>query len=109
MLGAQVSAWSQKAKSPQSNSEGFISERAFAAFADLTNALASAPRGLSGLLTLLDRRLHVVTATLELPEDAFGGHLALEVLDRTFESTFTNVNFDRLALYGFNHERFCSF
>ena len=106
MLGVRVSVWSQKAKSLQSNSEGFISERAFA---DLTNALASAARGLRGFLTLLDRWFHVVTATLELPEDALGGHLALEVLDRTFESTFTNVNFDRLALYGFNHERFCSF
>jgi hypothetical protein len=30
------------------------------------------------------------------------------VLDRTLESTFTNVNFDRLTLYGLNHERFCS-
>jgi len=46
---------------------------------------------------------------LELSKDAFGGHLALEVLHRTFESTFTDVNFDWLALYGFDHERFCSF
>jgi hypothetical protein len=30
------------------------------------------------------------------------------VLDRTLESTFTDVNFDRLTLYGLNHERFCS-
>ena len=50
-----------------------------------------------------------MTAALELTEDAFGRHLAFEVLDRTLESTFTNVNFDRLALYGFDHERFCSF
>jgi hypothetical protein len=39
-----------------------------------------------------------VTAALELAEDAFGRHLALEVLDRTLESTFTDVNFDRLTL-----------
>jgi hypothetical protein len=50
-----------------------------------------------------------MTPTLELSKDAFGGHLALEVLHRTLESTFTDVNFDRLALYGFNHERFRSF
>jgi hypothetical protein len=106
MPGAQASVSNQKSKSPRSNSEGFVSERALG---DLTNALAAAACGLRGFLTLLDRRLHVVTATLELPEDALGGHLALEVLDRTLESTFTNVNFDRLALYGFDHERFCSF
>ena len=49
-----------------------------------------------------------MTPTLELPKDPFGGHLPLEVLHRTFESTFTDVNFDRLTLYGLNHERFCS-
>jgi hypothetical protein len=106
MPGAQGSVSSQKVKSLQSNSEGFVSERAFV---DLTNTLASAASSLSGLLPFLDRRLHVVTAALELSEDALGGHLALEVLDRTLESTFTNVNFDRLALYGFDHERFFSF
>jgi hypothetical protein len=75
----------------------------------LTNALAAAARSLRGFLPLLDRRLHVVTAPLELPKDALRRHLALEVLDRTFDSTFTDVNFDWLALYGFNHERFFSF
>ena len=49
-----------------------------------------------------------MTAALELPEDALGGHLALKMLDRTLESTFTHVNFDWFALYGLNHERFCS-
>jgi len=50
-----------------------------------------------------------MTASLELSEDSLGCHFALEVLDRTFESPFTDVNFDRLALYGLNHERFGSF
>jgi hypothetical protein len=50
-----------------------------------------------------------VTAPLELAEDALGRHLALEVLDRTLESTLTDVNFDWLTLYGLDHERFCSF
>ena len=49
-----------------------------------------------------------MTAPLELTKNALGRHLALEVLDRTLESTFTDVNFDRLTLYGLNHERFCS-
>jgi hypothetical protein len=75
----------------------------------LTNALPAATRSLCGLFSFLDRRLHVVTTALELPEDALGRHLALEVLDRSLESAFTNVNFDRLALYGFDHERVGSF
>jgi hypothetical protein len=49
-----------------------------------------------------------VTAPLELAEDALGCHLALEMLDRTLESTFTDVNFDWFDLYGLDHERFCS-
>ena len=49
-----------------------------------------------------------MTAPLQLAEDALGRHLALQVLDRTLESTFTDVNFNRLTLYGLNHERFCS-
>ena len=50
-----------------------------------------------------------MTAALELTEDAFGRHLAFEVLDRALESTFTDVNFDWLTLYGLDHERFGSF
>jgi hypothetical protein len=76
--------------------------------ADLTNALATPACGFSRLLSLLDRGLHVVAPTLELTKDALGRHLALEVLDRALESTFTDVNFDRPTLYGLNHERFCS-
>ena len=106
MLGAQGRVSSQKVKSLRSNSKGFVSVRTVV---DLTNTLATAARSLRGLLPFLDRGLHVVTAALELPENALGGHLALEVLDRTLEATLTNVNFDGLALYGFDHERFCSF
>jgi hypothetical protein len=50
-----------------------------------------------------------MTASLQLSEDALGRHFALEVLDRTFESAFTDVNFDWLTLDGLNHERFGSF
>jgi len=49
-----------------------------------------------------------MTASLELPEDALGRHLTLQVLDRALESTFTDVNFDRLTLDGLNHGCFCS-
>ena len=49
-----------------------------------------------------------MTAPLELAEDSLGRHLALEVLDRTFEPTLTHVNFDWFALYGLDHERVCS-
>jgi len=49
-----------------------------------------------------------MTTTLELAEDALGRHFALEVLDRALEPTLTHVNFDWFALYGLDHERFCS-
>jgi hypothetical protein len=78
------------------------------AFGQLADALASPSSGLSRLLPLLDRRFHVVTASLELAEDTLGRHLALEVLDRALEPTFTDVNFDWFALNGLDHERFCS-
>jgi len=49
-----------------------------------------------------------MAAPLELPQDTLGGHLTLQMLDRALEPTFTHVNFDWFALYGLDHERFCS-
>jgi hypothetical protein len=49
-----------------------------------------------------------VTAALELSKDSFGRHLTLEMLDRTLQSTFANMNFDGFALYGLDHELFGS-
>ena len=43
--------------------------------------------GFSDLLADLDGGLHVVTTPLQLPQNAFSGHLALEVLDRQVELT----------------------
>ena len=49
-----------------------------------------------------------MAAALQFPENAFGGHLAFEVLDRTLESTITHVNFNRFTLYCFaRHEILC--
>jgi hypothetical protein len=60
-------------------------------------ALAAAPGGLAGLLPALDRGLHVVAAALELAEDALGGHLALEVLDRALDALVTDGDLEGLA------------
>src|SRR5262249_29677334 len=60
-------------------------------------ALATAARGLGGLLAALDRRLHVVPTALEFAEHALCGHLALEVLDRAFDSLVTDGDLEGLA------------
>lgn len=49
-----------------------------------------------------------MASPLELTKDPFGRHLPLEMLDRALEPTITDVNFDWLALYGLDHERFFS-
>jgi hypothetical protein len=46
-----------------------------------------------------------MASALELAKDALGGHLALQVLDRAFQPTLSDVNFDGLTLYGLYHER----
>jgi hypothetical protein len=53
------------------------------------------------LLTLLDRRLHVVAALLQLPQQTFGGKLALEVFDGTLNPFAVNDDLKRLTLNGF--------
>ena len=45
-----------------------------------------------------------MTSPLELTKNALGCHLTLEVLNRTLEPTFADVNFDGIDLYGLNHE-----
>ena len=64
-------------------------------------ALAATARGLGGLLSALDRRLHVVTAALQLAEDAFTRHLALEMLDGSLDALVSDLDFERFALNGF--------
>src|SRR5687768_1830135 len=89
--------------------------------AKLTAACASAAcrtRDLVGLLTLapatscfahllaaLHARLHVVAAALELAQDAFSSHLALEVLDGALDALVANLDFERLTLNGFSGVR----
>jgi hypothetical protein len=56
-------------------------------------ALASAPGGLAHLLSALDRRLHVMPTALELAQDPFRSHLALEVLDGAFDPLLADGDF----------------
>ena len=44
-----------------------------------------------------------MTTTLELAKDALCRHLALEVLDRTLNAFFADLNLDRLALNCFTN------
>ena len=64
-------------------------------------ALAAATRCFGNLLTLLDRRLHVVPALLQLPQQALGGKLALEVFDGTLDPFAVNDDLQGLTLNGF--------
>src|SRR5450432_4212764 len=64
-------------------------------------ALAAAASGFALLLALLDRGLHVMSAALQLTQDAFRSHLALEVLDRTLDAFVADLNLERPALNRF--------
>lgn len=64
-------------------------------------ALATTASCLAHLLTLLDRRLHVVAAALQLAQNALRSHLALEVLDRTLNAFVANLDLERPALNRF--------
>ena len=63
--------------------------------------LAAATSGLAHLLPTLDRRLHVVTAALELAENTLRCHTTLEVLDRALDAFVSDLDFERLAGNGF--------
>ncbi len=62
------------------------------------HALATATGGFGNLLAELDRGLHVVTTTLQLTQDAFTGHFALEVLDGTLDAFVADLDLERPAL-----------
>ena len=49
---------------------------------------------LAHLLAPFDRRFHVVAAPLELAQDAFRGHLALEMLDGAFDAFVANCDLE---------------
>src|SRR5690606_12703242 len=61
-------------------------------------ALTTTARGFGDLLALLDRRLHVVAALLELTQQAFGSKLALEVFDGSLHAFAVDDDLERLAL-----------
>jgi hypothetical protein len=63
-------------------------------------ALAATASRLRLLLALLDARLHVVAAELELTENALAGQLALQKLDGTLDPLLGDRDFKRLALDG---------
>ena len=69
---------------------------------DDARPLAATTSGFRLLLTALDRRLHVVTAALQLAENAFRRHLSLQVLDRTLDATIANDDLEGLAGNGFS-------
>jgi hypothetical protein len=50
------------------------------------------------LLAALDAGLQVVTARLELAQNALGSELALKVLDRTLDAFIADGNFQRFTL-----------
>lgn len=71
---------------------------------DDAGALATPTSRFRLLLTALDRRLHVVAAALQLAENAFRRHLALQVLDRTLDPAIANGDFEWLAGNGFRRD-----
>ena len=64
-------------------------------------ALAATPGSLTHFLPSLDRRLHIVAATLELPQNSFRGHAALEMLDRSLDALVSDLDLEWLTRYGF--------
>jgi len=64
-------------------------------------ALPTTTSGFAHLFALLDRRLHVVPAPLQLAQDAFTRHLTLEVLDGSLDTLIANLDFKGFALNGF--------
>lgn len=61
-------------------------------------ALASPTSRLAHLLAALDRRLHEMASALELTQNAFASHLALEMLDGALDALVSDLDLERLAL-----------
>jgi hypothetical protein len=68
-------------------------------------ALAATAGSLGDLLTLLDRRLHVVPPLLQLAQEALSRKLALEVLDCSLDPFAVDDDLQGLTLYGFARVR----
>ena len=79
---------------------GAVAATAAARHVVRTQALTPATSCFAHLLSALHRRLHVVPAALELPQDALRCHLALEVLDGALDALVADLDFERLTLNG---------
>lgn len=64
-------------------------------------SLATTTSSLAHLLAALYAGLQVMPAALEFAQNAFRGHLALKVLDRSFDALVADLDFERLTQYGF--------
>jgi hypothetical protein len=64
-----------------------------------TDALTTTASSFRNLLAELDRRLHVMAATLQLAESSLSCHFTLEVLDGTLNAFISNLDLERPALY----------
>ena len=81
---------------------GFIRTRAHVtSVLDALFALTPATSCFAHLLSTLHGRLHVVTSSLELTEDALRGHLSLEVLDSALDAFVADDDLEGLTLDGF--------
>jgi hypothetical protein len=80
---------------------GVVRARSHRLVLDALLALAPATSCFAHLLSALHGRLHVVAPSLELTEDAFRGHLALEMLDRALDAFVADDDLERLTLNGF--------
>jgi hypothetical protein len=96
----QIAAEETLFKVSQSLAESVTASRLRRSGVEL-GALATATRGFRLLLTALDARLHVMTAHLELTQNAFGGELALEHFDRALDAAIAHEHLERFALNGF--------
>jgi hypothetical protein len=63
------------------------------------DALATAASSFARLLAPFDARLHVVATALELAEDPFRCHLALEMLDCPLDALVADLDLEGLAQY----------
>lgn len=76
-----------------------VAARALDGNVDL-GALATTTSRFRRLFAAFDRGLHVVPAPLQLPQNALGGHLSLEMFDGALDAFVSNGDFERFALNG---------
>jgi len=70
-------------------------------FGTRAKTLAAAASCFTHLLASLYARLEVMPATLELTQNAFGGHFALEMLDCPLDALVADLDLEGFAQYRF--------